>query len=411
MINFKKLTATALTAAIILSMTACSVSKIDDNSSKLENSSNVSSSEANSSNTDSSNTDSSKSPVDDENYSPIGKTYAELQNRLVQKVNDGLLDMDFDGKGVEFTDEDIAKIIEKLREHYDYDQADVEKIKELATGKANPENLIIATLHTTMGDIKISLYPDAAPKAVENFVVLASNGYYDNVSFHRVINDFMIQSGDPNGDGTGGGSIWDGAWFRDEFKYPYFNYRGALSMANMGPNTNGSQFFIVQASNKNTLPSIMMNSIFNDPEKFPFDVLDFSLLNLYIKDEKAKLESEIFDAIDKINGAEGNKDGKNDEEIEKVTKEMSEKANEKLQAMMDKGLTEEIIKKYMPVVEYYFTVGGAPHLDNVHSVFGYVTEGMDIVDSIAKVKTDTSNKPVEDVLIKNISIAMTDKKN
>ncbi len=406
MINFKKLTATVLTAALMLSMTACSVSKIDDNSSKQENSSNVSSSEANSSNTDSSNTGSSTASVDDENYSPIGKSYAELQNRLVQKVNEGLLDMDFDGKGIEFTDENITKIIEKLREHYDYDQADVEKIKEIATGKAESENTVKVILHTTMGDIEISLYPDAAPKAVENFVGLASSGYYDNVSFHRVIDDFMIQSGDPKGDGTGGESMWDGAWFRDEFKYPYFNYRGALSMANMGPNTNGSQFFIVQASNKNTLPSIMMNSICNDPEKFPFDVLDFSLLNLYIQDEKVKLESEIFDAIDKINGTEGNKDGKNDEEIDKVTKEMSEKANEKLQAMMDKGLTEEIIKKYMPVVEYYFTVGGTPHLDNVHSVFGYVTEGMDIVDSIAKVKTDTSNKPVEDVLIKNISIIM-----
>lgn len=104
----------------------------------------------------------------------------------------------------------------------------------------------VATIKTSMGDIKVVLFPDAAPKAVENFTTHAENGYYDGVIFHRVIPDFMIQGGDPLGKGIGGESIW-GKPFKDEFSRDYHNLRGALCMANAGPNTNGSQFFIVQA--------------------------------------------------------------------------------------------------------------------------------------------------------------------
>ena len=105
---------------------------------------------------------------------------------------------------------------------------------------------IVATMKTTMGDIKILLFPDAAPKTVENFTTHAKNGYYNGIIFHRVIPDFMIQGGDPTGTGAGGESIW-GSDFKDEFSVDYHNIRGALSMANAGPGTNGSQFFIVQA--------------------------------------------------------------------------------------------------------------------------------------------------------------------
>lgn len=104
-----------------------------------------------------------------------------------------------------------------------------------------------ATIKTTMGDIKVKLFPEIAPKAVENFLSLATSGYYDGVIFHRVIPDFMIQGGDPTGTGMGGESIW-GESFEDEFSKQAFNINGALSMANAGPNTNGSQFFIVTAS-------------------------------------------------------------------------------------------------------------------------------------------------------------------
>ena len=104
-----------------------------------------------------------------------------------------------------------------------------------------------AVIKTTLGDIKVRLFPNEAPKTVENFVTHAKNGYYNGIIFHRVIKDFMIQGGDPTGTGMGGESIW-GHTFEDECCEKLRNYRGALSMANAGPNTNGSQFFIVQAS-------------------------------------------------------------------------------------------------------------------------------------------------------------------
>lgn len=103
----------------------------------------------------------------------------------------------------------------------------------------------IAIITTNYGEIKIRLFPEIAPKAVENFKTHAKNGYYEGVTFHRVMNDFMIQGGDPDGTGGGGKSIW-GKPFEDEFDINYHNFRGSLSMANAGPTTNGSQFFIVQ---------------------------------------------------------------------------------------------------------------------------------------------------------------------
>lgn len=109
---------------------------------------------------------------------------------------------------------------------------------------------LTAVMKTSMGEIKILLFPDAAPKAVENFTTHAKNGYYDGLIFHRVIPDFMIQGGDPTGTGMGGESVW-GSPFEDEFSPECHNLRGALSMANAGPGTNGSQFFIVQASSVN----------------------------------------------------------------------------------------------------------------------------------------------------------------
>jgi len=99
-----------------------------------------------------------------------------------------------------------------------------------------------ATLHTNHGAIEIELYPDEAPKTVENFVKLARDGFYNGLVFHRVIPDFMIQGGDPTGTGSGG----PGYSFEDEFNQHKVD-RGALAMANAGPNTNGSQFFIVTA--------------------------------------------------------------------------------------------------------------------------------------------------------------------
>ncbi|MCM3094110.1 peptidylprolyl isomerase [Cytobacillus sp. AMY 15.2] len=175
-------------------------------------------------------------------------------------------------------------------------------------------------MKTSKGNIKIKLFPDQAPKAVENFIKHSEDGYYDGVIFHRVIQDFMIQGGDPDGTGMGGESIY-GEAFEDEFSNELYNIRGALSMANSGPNTNGSQFFIVQ--NKTLDPSL---------------------------------------------------------------KEQMEKA----------GYPEEIIKAYEK--------GGTAWLDNKHTVFGQVIEGMDVVDSIAAVETGEQDKPVEDVVIEKIEV-------
>ncbi len=106
------------------------------------------------------------------------------------------------------------------------------------------ENDISVVLETNQGDITLELWKDKAPKTVENFVGLVEKGYYDGTIFHRVIKNFMIQGGDPTGTGTGGESLWGGK-FDDEF-YPglTFDKGGLIAMANAGPNTNGSQFFI-----------------------------------------------------------------------------------------------------------------------------------------------------------------------
>ncbi|WP_277613900.1 peptidylprolyl isomerase [Neobacillus muris] len=109
------------------------------------------------------------------------------------------------------------------------------------------DNERLVEMETSMGTIKIKLFPEYAPKAVENFITHSEQGYYNGLIFHRVIKDFMIQGGDPNGNGTGGESVW-GKPFEDEFSQNLFNIRGALSMANAGANTNGSQFFIVQST-------------------------------------------------------------------------------------------------------------------------------------------------------------------
>jgi cyclophilin family peptidyl-prolyl cis-trans isomerase len=148
-----------------------------------------------------------------------------------------------------------------------------------------------ATLHTNRGDIAVELFDDDAPKTVDNFLSLARKGFYDGVIFHRVIPDFMIQGGDPTGTGSGG----PGYTFEDEFNEQPVA-RGALAMANAGPNTNGSQFFIVTAES-------------------------------------------------------------------------------------------------------------CPWLDGKHTVFGRVTDGMDVVDAISTLDSDARDRPREDVVIERVDLA------
>ncbi|MFC7687852.1 peptidylprolyl isomerase [Ureibacillus sp. GCM10028918] len=135
------------------------------------------------------------------------------------------------------------------------------------TKELNPGEVLVE-MNTTLGAVKIKLFPEHAPKTVENFLGHAKSGYYNGIIFHRVITDFMIQGGDPTGTGMGGQSIW-GDSFEDEFNESLFNLRGALSMANAGPNTNGSQFFIVQMEHT---PNNMIAQL--EQAKYPKEVIE-----------------------------------------------------------------------------------------------------------------------------------------
>ena len=181
-----------------------------------------------------------------------------LKPENVMVFGDGLNDLElFDYAGISVA---MGVSHEKIKEKADYITKTLEEDgifdalegfgmveKELHFPQVDIETVEgpIATIKTNHGDMRVKLFPDHAPKTVANFIALSKDGYYDGVIFHRIIKDFMIQGGDPTGTGMGGDSIY-GESFEDEFSEELYNIRGALSMANAGPNTNGSQFFIVQ---------------------------------------------------------------------------------------------------------------------------------------------------------------------
>lgn len=174
----------------------------------------------------------------------------------------------------------------------------------------------VAVMHTNMGDIHIKLFADKAPKTVKNFVTHAKNGYYNGLIFHRVINDFMIQGGDPTGTGMGGESIY-GSSFEDEFEPSLHNLRGALSMANAGPNTNGSQFFIVQAK---SVPDNMIDQMRSMPDSFPEDIVDFYEKNGGTPwlDFRHTVFGQVFDGMDTVDKIAETEVGAADKPIEDV---------------------------------------------------------------------------------------------
>ena len=181
-----------------------------------------------------------------------------LKPENVMVFGDGLNDLElFDYAGISIA---MGNSHEKIKEKADYITKTLEEDgifdalerfgmveKELHLPQVDIEAVEgpIATIKINHGDLRIKLFPEHAPKTVANFIALSKDGYYDGVIFHRIIKDFMIQGGDPTGTGMGGESIY-GESFEDEFSEELYNIRGALSMANAGPNTNGSQFFIVQ---------------------------------------------------------------------------------------------------------------------------------------------------------------------
>ena len=153
---------------------------------------------------------------------------------------------------------------------------------------------IIAVLETTQGTIEIKLYPEIAPKAVENFTTHIKNGYYNGLIFHRIIKSFMIQGGDPTGTGTGGESIWKKD-FEDEFKpNVIFDKSGILAMANRGRNTNGSQFFIT------TKPTPWLNgghTIFGEVVKGMENVMKLDKIEVSKPMSKPLIEQKIIKAF------------------------------------------------------------------------------------------------------------------
>ncbi|MDO4607774.1 MAG: peptidylprolyl isomerase [Clostridia bacterium] len=174
----------------------------------------------------------------------------------------------------------------------------------------------VAVMHTNMGDIEIKLFPEQAPKTVENFTTHAKNGYYNGIIFHRVIKDFMIQGGDPTGTGMGGESIWGGS-FEDEFTPELHNLRGALCMANAGPSTNGSQFFIVQASD---VPANMLDQMKDLPDSFPPEIAD-----AYAKlggtpwlDFRHTVFGQVIDGMDTVDNIANTKVGYGDKPVNDV---------------------------------------------------------------------------------------------
>lgn len=193
------------------------------------------------------------------------------------------------------------------------------------------------------GSIKLKFFQEEAPKAVENFVTHAKKGYYDGLTFHRIINEFMIQGGDPTGNGTGGESIW-GEDFEDEFSDNLYPYRGALCMANTGaPVSNSSQFFIVQA-----------HAIGDDILK------------------QMEEQNDITIPKDPV---------------------------ERMKFIYQVDLSEEAAVNFDKL-------GGTPYLHNKHTVFGQMISGYDILDKIAETEVESAETgvPVNKVVIEKINI-------
>jgi peptidyl-prolyl cis-trans isomerase B (cyclophilin B) len=207
------------------------------------------------------------------------------------------------------------------------DNENVSEFKSDQFAEPTPGETVAEIKVKDYGSIYVKFFDEAAPKAVENFITHAKNGYYDGLTFHRIIEDFMIQGGDPTGTGSGGESIW-GENFEDEFAVGLQPFRGALCMANSGKNTNGSQFFLVQSE------------------------------LTYSKEELEEMES--YYGTDYDDKAE----------------------------------------------ELYGEIGGTPWLYQMHTVFGQIYEGYEVLDAIAKVdKTDVKNGvPAFDVIIETIII-------
>lgn len=241
-------------------------------------------------------------------------------------------------------------------------------------------------IETTMGNIEIELYNET-PNHRDNFIKLAKEGLYEGTLFHRVIKDFMIQAGDPDSKGApkgkqlGAGDV--GYTLPAEFVYPqYFHKKGALSAARQADQVNperrssGCQFYIVTGK------------VYSEEEILN---MEHQMNQMKVKaafDELAKKHMKEIYKLRKVNDNEG---------LMALQNQLIEEAQAEAAKTPDAKMTPEQIKAYT-------TVGGTPHLDGQYTVFGEVTKGLEIVDAIQEVKTNPSDRPLEDVKITKVTV-------
>ena len=222
----------------------------------------------------------------------------------------------------------------------------------------------IAVLHTSKGDISLRLFSEYAPNTVNNFITLAKAGRYNGVLFHRVMADFMIQTGDfENGDGTGGTSVY-GDSFPDEFCDKLLNIRGSVAMANSGRDTNGSQFFINQCDSEH----YKSNGIYKTYEN------NWKQIKDQISDDK------------------------------KNAKTVGNLANYSTASLNIDALPDAMRKLYEDNGGNIWLDGAYNASDAGHTVFAQVIDGMDVVDAIASANVDSNNKPLTDITIDSVEI-------
>lgn len=262
-----------------------------------------------------------------------------------------------------------------------------EKTSETMASDFNPADTSSVTVEikTTLGDITVLLYGDT-PRHRDNFVKLVKEGYYDGTLFHRVINEFMVQAGDPESKtaqpgqmlGSGGPSYTIPA----EINYPkHFHKRGALAAARQGDQVNptkassGSQFYIV--TGKKVSPAEMTQ-------------LESYVKNTALSNRFNQLVEQHMGEINQMRSAQDS------EGLQKLQQQLVEETEAYVEAH-PVTISDEMKKEYLEI-------GGTPHLDNAYTVFGEVVKGMDVVDKIEKAKTDGHDRPLSDIRIESMKI-------
>lgn len=246
-------------------------------------------------------------------------------------------------------------------------------------------NDVVVDIETTEGNMKVLLYGDT-PRHRDNFVKLVNSGFYDGVLFHRVINEFMIQTGDPDSKDAAPGAMLGagdpGYTIEAEFVYPrHFHKKGALAAARTGDNVNperrssGSQFYIV--TGKAYTPAQL-------------DQMQHQMVMMQQQDIFRRLTQEHRDTIMSLRRA-------ND-------RTGLQTLQDELVAMTEKEASANPAKFTDEQREAYTTTGGTPHLDGQYTVFGEVIEGMDVVDKIQKTPTGSADRPVNDVRIIKMTV-------